>query len=434
MPAFLRRDPTIPATENPLVHLRQLIVPFATAIVLIAVAIVTQTISLRSFQQQILQQLTTILNADVEAMDIWLRGHQSNAQLAAGDPEFSVAVASLVNQARRPNSTPEQLRASPAARAVRTHIDRFLSGYGYVSYFVIDRAPRFIAANPESQVGRPVNFQALAYVSRMLAGETVITRPIPPDSAARTAVGRGDTAYIYVGTPVLDADGNTVAALALGIDPTAEFSDILEVARFGESGETYAFDAAGLMISESRFHDDLVAIGLLSEEQSSVLNVNLRDPGGNMVTGFRPSSPIPSLPFTKMAGSIIAAARTGDTTTGSDIIGYNDYRGVPVIGAWKWLPAYEFGITTEVDVAEAYRAPNLIRKLLWGIFGLLVLTASAGVAITYRNRRLQLRVLEARQLGQYKLEKKIGEGGMGTVYRAKHALLRRPTAVKLLLP
>ena len=105
-------------------------------------------------------------------------------------------------------------------------------------------------------------------------------------------------------------------------------------------------------------------------------------------------------------------------------------RRTAIMSTAVFVPVWIAGIVLATETVQELPSPAfIVGALVLGIVPILL--ATVGSDIIYGLRR---QVSEAMQLGQYTLERKIGEGGNGAVYRAHHALLRRPTAIKLLLP
>ncbi len=96
------------------------------------------------------------------------------------------------------------------------------------------------------------------------------------------------------------------------------------------------------------------------------------------------------------------------------------------------------GVAAEQSVDEAFQTLYVLRRAFLVLFGLLVASGGAIFGFTFLVERLQASArksaLAARRLGQYALVQEIGRGANGMVYRARHSLLRRPVAIKLLSP
>src|SRR5436190_4139364 len=96
------------------------------------------------------------------------------------------------------------------------------------------------------------------------------------------------------------------------------------------------------------------------------------------------------------------------------------------------------GVATEEAADEAFQTFYVLRRAFVVLFLLLVLSGAAilifTLSVEYLQSSLRRSAVAARQLGQYVLMQEIGRGANGMVYRARHSLLRRPVAIKLLSP
>lgn len=412
-----------------------------------------------TIEGQLKATLNSTLDANVTALGIWTTNQTRLAAALADEPQVRQLAGRILARSaemREGNRRP----VDPAdTEELAIYLRPRLGRMGYEIAQLVNTNFFVVAYSGRNRFGIPVSEAHTNKFSELFeSGQPVIItpfRPEPPPArrfprpglSGTNAEGReppfrrwassqfqrrrGDITLMQVAAPLRE-NGTVEGALALVINPDREFSRILSVARTGETGETYAFDQTGLLISRSRFDDQLKSLGLLDPTNtSSALNLRLHDPGVDLTK--KAAASLTNLTSQPLIRIVANAVDGGD---GVDVKPSRDYRGVPVVGAWRWLPQLGFGVATQIDAGEAFRPLRVIQLIFVILFLLLLLCSICLLVFSYANitsrRRLNEAQLKLRQLGQYTLEEKIGEGGMGVVYRARHALMRRDTAVKLL--
>jgi len=439
-------------TQAPLLLSRHLWVwPLLGAIVLGAVGLWSRSRVVEATHAELAARLQTVRDADVAALRLWFSEQEADAKSFAADVRIEGAIAELAALDLQTNGDSTALAESESAKTLRQYLQPLLEAQHYVDYVVVGTDRRIIAAAHPRGVGRPAPLGYDMFVERALSGRTCVSRPFARELNV-TLRSEGPT--MFVAAPVKNGRGAIVGVLGLRMKPEAEFSQIFSVARMGKTGEAYAFDRRGVMLTASRFDDELKKLGLIPKtpEATAILNLRLVDPGVEL----KPGSPLPlvvraaaprpgeapkrlgpgrvrdDVPLTRLAA---AATRGMD---GVDVVGYRNYRGVQVVGAWAWLPEYGMGVATEVGTEEAFAMLSMVREVFLVLFLLLLLSAIGIFAFTLLVERLQASLrqsaLDARRLGQYVLVEEVGRGSSGMVYRARHSLLRRPVAIKLLSP
>ena len=377
-------------------------------------------------------ELKTGIKSLEQSMTLWVEDYKHDVTRLSADKEFRELTIALLEEVN--NSDSNEYIGSTQHIVIRDLLINLVDSNRYSGYAIISKQGFSISSNEKFGIGLEITTKGKGHYINVFEGNSRFTAPIINKRGIESDEESllFSSPNVWVSVPIYDFNQNIIAALSVARPAQNQFSSLLKINRLGQSGESYVINKYGLLLTESRFGEDLLKANLVKDNNNrGMLELYVKDPGVNLIEGEQPSETKESWRLTKAAQTLTALALADSSALGYSIKKYRDYRGVNVIGSWVWMEKYRFGIITEMDVSEAYAAlPYLTGSfvLLTLIMALLFVYSSVK---SIRIKALTKQITEGR-VGNYTLGKKIGEGGMSKVYLATHEMLKRPTAIKIL--
>jgi len=306
----------------------------------------------------------------------WITDEMHFIQQWVLDPHFVASVEELLKVPRNK----EALINSNAQKLLRDSYNNKGKRSEDRGFFIISPDMISLASTRNANIGT-INLIAEKrpeILKRAFDGETVFIPPITSDVPLKDSHGNLKNAMptMFFATPVLNENKEVIAVVTIRIDPSRDFSYLCQLGRIGKSGESYAFDENGLFLSESRFKDHLVELGIIDSEKNQ-LGLKITDPGVNLLENKINSLPLEKRPLTKLVSKAL------QKTTGVDTKGYRDYRGVKVLGAWVWDDDLKIGIASEIDESDALEDYYANSRIIIFVLGVIVVLALALIVYTF---------------------------------------------------
>ncbi len=324
------------------------------------------------------EELRAVLDVTRKSLLSWIDHRTDDVRMMA---EYRDAPERIRDMLAPPRNR-ETLLARPALLEMREKIGRILRFHGDLDFSVVSPDGVTVASMWDGDIGEKRFLEKHGnYLKRISRGENVLVLPMGPDAPSMDGSGKpgGHAPTMILGVPVREK-GAVVAAFLVWIDPTREFTEITHEAGTGATGDTYAFNRKGEVLTSLRFSEQLRALGLLASGESEIASFIPRDPGCDPASGSHPVPPRENWPYTHM----IKQALTG--RAGIQVVGYRGYRGARVVGAWAWNSDYDFGLAFEIDKAEAYQPYYVIRRVVILFMGILIAVFTLSSAYFLRSR------------------------------------------------